>query len=224
MVAVSQIEICNRALAHLPAGQIADMNENSLEARECRRFYEPTVRRALEREDWSFINTRAILALKGTNDREQEWLYAYALPSNMGGALRVVPDFEGAGIGYPIPLPGQPYAESWLANGQAWETPYIIEGDTLYSNILNARLEYSINDVAGVGVTELFLDALALQLAQRHAMPVKKDSQREQALAAAARTAWDEAVADDRNRHPVNSGQYVSEAMAARRGYITEAP
>lgn len=225
MPALSQLEISNLALAHLPAAPIASTAENSLEAREARRFYPHVMADMLEGpHDWSFANRRVALAALATNDRDQEWLYAYALPSNLGSPIRVIPDLESLGLGFPIPLPGQPYAEAWAVSGSQYETPYIIEGSTLYSNTATARLEYTINDIAGVTVSQLVITAAALDLAARIVVPVKKDSERETKLLSMAETAWQRAIADDRNRHPETNGQYISEAMASRRGYLSEIP
>jgi hypothetical protein len=225
MAAVSQIDICNRALAHLPASPIVSIGEDSLEARECRRFYQTVIDEMLDAQhDWSFANTRVTLAQLATNDRENEWLYAYQLPGNMGSPLRVLPDLTSAGIGLPVPLAGDPYMEAWAVTGSYIETSYIIEGSTLYSNNENAVLEYTINDIAGLSVSPLVIAAVALSLGAKLAVPVKKDSRREAELMKLADSAWQYAIADDRNRHPTISGQYVSEAMMARRGYLTEMP
>jgi hypothetical protein len=221
----SQLSISNLALAYLPAAQISSVGENSLEARECSRFYPEVMADMLEGpHDWSFGNQRTLLALLGTNDRAQEWLYAYALPANLGSPIRVIPDLAGAGIAVPVPLPGEPYAESWSVTGGYIETPYIIEGSTLYSNVQRATLEYTINDVAGVRISQLALRAAGLDLASRIVVPIKKDSDRETRLIQAAEMAWQRAIADDRNRQPETQGQYISEQLAARRGYLSEVP
>lgn len=225
MSVVSQLEVSNLAIAHLPAKPISSVNESSLEARECARFYPRVVADMLDREHhWSFANQRVALALLGSNDREHEWAYAYALPSNMGSPIRVIPDFESLGVGLPVPLPGEPYAEIWSTSSAIYETPYVIEGSTLYTHVESAVLEYAINDLSGLNVAERIITAMALDLAARLAVPVKKDSERETKLANAAEAAWQRAIADDQNRHPQMDGQYVSEAMMARRGYLTEAP
>lgn len=222
MPTLSQIDISNIAIAHLPAHPIASMNENSLEARECRRFYPHVISDMLEGpNDWSFSVQRVSLALLATNDREMEWLYAYALPTNLGSAIRVIPDLSSAGIAIPVPLPGDPYAEAWATNGAYIETPYIIDGAALYSNVTSATLEYTINDVAGLNVPQLVITAISLDLASRIVVPVKKDSERETKLLMAANAAWERAIADDRNRQPETQVQYVSEAIMARRGYLS---
>jgi hypothetical protein len=221
----SQLSISNLALAHLPAAPIAAVSENSLEARECRRFYPEVMADMLAGpHDWSFGDQRVLLAQLGANDRDQEWLYAYALPSNLGSPIRVIPDLAGAGFAVPVPLPGDPYAETWMTDGVFIETPYIIEGSTLYSNVQNASLEFTINDVAGVNISQLAIRAVSLDLASRIVVPIKKDSDRETRLIQAAEAAWQRAIADDRNRQPETQGGYISEQLAARRGYLSEVP
>lgn len=225
MASFSQLEVSNLALAHLPAAPISSVDENSLEARECRRFYPHVIADILTApHEWSFANARATLAELATNDRPQEWLHAYGLPTDMSSPIRVLPDLQAAGVGLPVPLPGEPYAEAWSVSGAYYETPYIIDGSTLYSNVDAAIIEYVRNDLTGVNVSQLVVTAAALDLASRIVVPVKKDSDRESKLMAAADTAWQRAMADDQNRQPRNTGQYISEPMAARRGYLTEAP
>src|SRR4051812_21542055 len=99
MPALSQLQIANLALARLPAKEIASPDENSLEAREVRRFY-PQVVADLLSGDWSFANQRVQLA-SVTNDRPAEWVYAYALPANLGSAIRVIPDWNSLGFSIP---------------------------------------------------------------------------------------------------------------------------
>lgn len=222
MPSLSQLDICNLALAHLPAAPITSMAEDSLEARECRRFYPHVISDMLEGpHDWSFANRRAALALLATNDRDKEWLYAYALPANLGSPIRVIPDLTAAGFAVPVPYPGEPYAETWAVSGSYIETPYSIDGSTLYSNTQTATLEFTVNDVAGINISQLASRAISLDLASRLVVPIKKDSDREARLLQAAETAWQRAIADDRNRQPETQDQYISESMAARRGYLT---
>jgi hypothetical protein len=224
MPVVSQLAVANLAIARLPAKAIASVDEESLEAREVRRFYPRAVAEMLDGHfdhDWSFGKLRVVLAEK-INDRENEWLKSYALPSNMASPIRIIPDLTGLGVGTPIPIAGDPFAETWSTIGGWFETPYIIEGSTLYTNVENATLDYVISDITGLNVSQKVLLALELDLAARLAVPVKKDSVREKELAQAAAVAWERAIADDRNRQPQQTNTYVSEAMAARRGYLPE--
>ncbi len=224
MPSFSKIEISNKALARIRASVIASIDENTLEARECRRFYDEAMGDMLEGDhDWSFANQRVALA-QLTNDRPNEWGYAYALPSNMAGgsSIRVLPDLDALGLGLPVPLAGDPYAETWASHGNYVEAPYTVEGSTLYTNYATATLEYGINDAAGVVVPHRVVTALTLDLASRIAVPIKNDKERESTLQAAATIQWERAIADDRNRHPQHTGGYVSETMLARRGYLPD--
>lgn len=225
MPMLSKLDLWNRALGRLPAAPVSDEDENSLEARECRRFYPEALRDMLEGpHNWSFAIRRVSLAALATNDRENEWGYAYALPSGAAGSgsLSIIPDFEALGLDLPVPLPGQPYMETWASQLTSLEIPYIIEGGTLYTNTENAVLAYTITDIEGIDLPGLVITALTLDLASRLAVPVKKDSDREQKLLGMAEVAWQRAIADDRNRQPQRAVPYTPEAMAARQGYFVE--
>src|SRR6185312_3129225 len=156
--APSQISICNRALRRIRAGTIADINENSLEAENCRDFYPQVISAALEMYEWSFANQRIQMAEAGTNDRPYEWLFAYTIPANCAQPIRVLPDLASAGIALPQPLPGEPYSETW-ATLNGYEVPYEVLDGILYTNAENAWLDYTIADITGVLVTRAFADA-----------------------------------------------------------------
>jgi hypothetical protein len=89
----SQLSLSNQALAALPAKEISSLNENSLEARECRRFYphvmaqtcwrgrtigpSPTVRTPLA------LKTPTIATRNGSTPMPA---------SQFGSPIRVIPD------------------------------------------------------------------------------------------------------------------------------------
>jgi hypothetical protein len=219
MPSLSQLEICNLALARLPAKEIASLDENSLEARECRRFYPQVISDLLGSEHaWSFANRRVILAAV-VNDRPNEWLYAYALPNDLANPIRVVPDLTALGIAIPIDLGGNPYTEIWATQLEKLAMDYEIEGATLYTNASNATLEYAVNDIAGLNISQPAITFIAIDLAFRLAMPVKQSETREQALMGQAEIAKQRAIADDRNRQPDTYGDYTPENIAARHGF-----
>lgn len=221
MAVTSRLDMCDQALAEIKAKAIASVEENSLEARECRRFYPKIISEMLEGpHDWSFQNRRVRLALLATNARESEWAFAYALPADMATSIRVIPDLTAAGLGLPTPLLGDPYAETWALAGRYFETPYIIEDEALYSNTESATLEYGINDISETRIGALVEKAIVKDLASRLAVPVKGDKDLKAALQAEAEVAWQRAIADDRNRQPQQSGEYISEGMLARGGLV----
>jgi hypothetical protein len=219
MAAAARIDICNQAIAELPAKPIQSIDENSLEARECRRFYPQVIREMLEGpHDWSFQNRRTVLAQLATNGRDREWAYAYAVPADMGTPIRVLPDFDSLGLGIPVPLPGDPYMETWATQLGSIEMPYIIENGTLYTNAATATLEYGVNDIEEVVIGPLVERAIVAELASRLAVPVKKDRKLKGELIQEAEVAWARAMADDLNRQPQSYPEYVSEVMLARSG------
>jgi hypothetical protein len=225
MPALNQTQICNRALAMLPAGRIVDISENSLEARECGTFYPMAMSDMLEgAHNWSFATRRVALAQLATNDREAEWGYAYQLPANAAGSgsMTIIPDYDSLGLGLPVPLSGEPYMETWASQLVDLQIPFLVEGGTLYTNTADASLAYVIDDISGVNVPQLVITAVTLDLASRLAVPIKKDSNREKELQAAAEVAWQRAIADDQNRQPTQRSTYVPDAMKARAGHNVE--
>jgi hypothetical protein len=219
----SRINICNQAIDIIKAKRIQSLTENSLEARVCNTHYPQMVSEMLEgaigNHTFSFANRRGVLAVV-TNDRSHEWAFAYAVPADMGNAVAILPDFEGVGLGLPVPLPGQPYAETWAGLG-GYEAPYRIENGVIYTDIENATLEYGINDIEEAVLPAQLAKAMVSDLASRLAVPVKGDSKLKRALQEEADLYWQRAIADDKNRNPERSGEYVSEAQAARAGWLT---
>lgn len=215
----ANLQICNFAIGQIRAKRISSINEDSLEARECRDHYPQVVASMLEGpHHFSFARRRVVLASAATNDRDHEWLYAYNLPSDMRSAIALIPDFEASGLSLPLALPGDPYAEAWTTMPQA-SAPYIIEGGVLYSNAGGATLAYVISDISEVSIPAKVIDALSLDLAGRLAVPVKGDHDLADRLTRRAEIAWQRAIAEDRNRQPETYPDYVSEVEAAREGY-----
>src|SRR3569623_1015317 len=142
------ITTCNLALGELRAAPIVDNAEDSIEARECTRYYPQCLRILLERHDWAFANRRATLAELATNDRAAEWGHAYVLPVDCATPLRLV-----------------------AADGCAPD--FIVENRTLYTSLGDAVLEYATSDVTDSEMTGLFVDALAYALAARLAVPLR---------------------------------------------------
>jgi hypothetical protein len=214
----SRIDLCNKAISRISAKPIQTIDEPSLEARECRRHYPDVISEMLAGpHDWSFQNRRVLLA-EAANDRASEWLFAYALPADMGTPIRVLPDFTG--LGFPVPLPGEPYAETWALGG-LYDVPYLIENGILYTNAETATLEYGINDIEEIVLPPLVQRAIYTDLAARLANPVKSNEKLAETLSQEAEIWWQRAMAQDQNRNPQRSGPVISETEAARAGYLS---
>lgn len=71
-------DICNMALAHLAKGRIANINEQSEPARQCKLFYETTKKNLLREYTWGFAKRVAKLA--ELTEESPDWKYLYAYP------------------------------------------------------------------------------------------------------------------------------------------------
>lgn len=213
-----RLSIKNDALSELPSAPITAEDEQSLEAAETERVYDQALKELLEAHDWGFANRRVALAVVA-NTRDSEWLYAYAVPADMGTPKGIVPDWEGMGLGIPVEgLFTPPYYEVWSGAGSAFE--YLIENGVIYTNVENAAFEYGASTVSEAVMPAMFARALALEIASRIAMPIKKDRELKGDLIKQAEAAKARAMADDENRNPRRHGiGYVSEAAMARAGY-----
>lgn len=203
------ITICNLALGDLRAPPIADVNEETVEARECRRYYPHSLAMMLDDYSWTFCKRVESLAVLANNERSSEYAYAYALPSNCAMALRLLPSGTMASDytawGWPYNQVPQP----------SWWTAFIVENGVLYSNVQDAVLEYSINDAEEADFPPLFREALRKLLAANLAVPLRDDANMKRMLLQEAELARQAAIASDMNRAPMR--EPVDEVAWARR-------
>jgi hypothetical protein len=200
------ITVCNLALGELRAPAIADIDEATTEAAECKRYYPHCLKLLLERFDWSFAARVSGLAELSVNPRASEWAHAYALPADLATAERLVP-----------PAGGWPAPSATLPPAAVLAQPFIIENGVLYSQVPDAILEYSSRDPDEAAMPALFLDALAYALAARLAVPLRDSRETKGQLLQQAEVAAQRAIADDINRQP-NRDAHTPDAVAAARG------
>ncbi len=92
---MSEVQICNRALQKIGAeARIASLDDDTKEARECNRAYDPVRRGALRLHPWNFAIARTTLAALS---EAPAWGFAYQYPWPED-ALRVL-SVEGDGAG-----------------------------------------------------------------------------------------------------------------------------
>jgi hypothetical protein len=115
-------QFSNLALSQLPSVGIVNLDEASLPARTCKLWYQQTVDELLEMGPWRFQIEREVLAELPGNDREAQWLYAFAPPS---GAAYIIQVMDETGLG-----------------SQAYE----YSGDIIYTNVPNVTAEFVSND------------------------------------------------------------------------------
>jgi len=84
-------DICNLALSHIGSDTTVTSispPDGSVEAGHCARFYPIARKEALESHKWTWSKTR--VALSEVTNPSEVWTYAYALPSDCLGPVRVL--------------------------------------------------------------------------------------------------------------------------------------
>jgi len=210
-MALSKLAIWNMALAECPESRVDSIDEASEAAQQCRDQYQPALELLLEDHDYGFAIKRATLALL-TNDRENEWDFTYALPADMARPRHLLP-FAAATMGAAV--------YSWIGEYRALESlvPLRIAGSKLYANVEQAVLEYVSDSPSEALFTAKFARALALELASRIVMPLRKSEKRQESLIRMAEVARERAKADDMNRNRTSVRDFIPQTQLARDGY-----
>lgn len=161
----SQVEICNRALIKLGAGQITSITDNSKAARILSGLWD-TVRKAeLSRRFWVFALTRAQLAALAT---KPSWgfAYQYQLPTDFLKLAQVNDTFVPPGM---------------MDYRNADDSTYAIEGQNLLTDLgAPLKIRY-VRDITDTGLFDpLFDEMLASKLAVEacYAITQSRDGQR----------------------------------------------
>lgn len=212
-MALSKLQIWNMAIAELPDARIDTLDEVSVAAEACADQYQPAIELLLEDHPYDFATRRLPLA-QVVNDRAAEWLYAYQLPKDMAQPLAVLPyDTRDAGAA----------TYRFIGRSRSLESvePFRIAGAKLYAIREAAVLEYVTNSPTEDQFTAKFARALALELASRIVMPVKKDQGRQSALIQLAEVARERAKADDMNRDRESPRDFIPEAQLVREGFVS---
>ena len=191
------ITICNLALGDIRAPAIQTIDDPSTEAQMCARYYPHCLSLMLDDYTWQFTKRIVDLALLGTNERSPEWSYAYALPDDCSQPLRLMPS-----------APTVTDATLWrdptdMALPRWWEQ-FIVENGALYTNIADARLEYSCDAADESVFPPMFREALRKLLAANLAIPIRDSRELEGDLLKMADQARQSAIANDMNRAPRN--------------------
>jgi hypothetical protein len=172
----SEVDICNIALSHIGAeAQVASISppDGSVEAGYCARFYPIARKELLEDQTWSFAKRR--VQLVEVANTSKVWAYAYATPSPMVNALRVLrlKYINDASLLWP--------AGSYLNNGQIDElftergsSFFEIEDGVLRTNEPDAVLLYTVDVTDTTVFSPKFVSALGMLMASYLAGPVIK--------------------------------------------------
>lgn len=167
----SMIDICNRALATIRGKSINSITESSIEAQQCKLWYEFARDTVLSRVDWAFARKTIALALRA--EAPLQWVYAYAYPSDCLKLRVVTGPFAAA------------QSSDGLASRSRFQTdivaldpsvPYAIENingaKVVVTNQEQAYGVYTVRVTDTSLFDDLFCVALSYQLAAMIAVPV----------------------------------------------------
>ena len=211
-MAIDRVSISNEALSELPAATIQAFDENSLEAAECRRWYQTVLDQLLSTAQWKWATTRVALA-GVANDRQAEWPYCYQAPAGLKTMIRVWPYSETGSIYGP--LVGQQLMVGAFFAGRLDSYPYEIVQDRIYTSAQAAMCDYVKGDGLEALMTMPFRQALVLALAARICLPITKSRERRLELRQEAELALQRAIAHNENQQPEFYGVAVSERDTA---------
>ena len=155
---ISDVGICNIALARVGAEKITDLSEASPAALDCARLYEPLRDALLAAHPWRFAEAHQPLAALA-DAAPAGWTYAFALPSDCLAARAVVDGQTG-----PSEQPAPP-------------VPFAVSGATVLTDQAGAVLIYTRRVSDPVRFDPLFADALATKIAADLAMSRRLDRQ-----------------------------------------------
>lgn len=210
------VQICNEAIADLPASPITDLSDGTTEAEECARHLPGVVADLLGEHDFDFARRREALA-PIANDRFGEWQFAYALPDAEASPIALIwPRYPNH-----VDLVTTPLAWFPSLHRPGVTSDFVIADGKLYTNVTAAVLEYSVDAVEPTKWPALFAQTVIRLLAARIYRPIlgeKADTAEWRIKQQAAQVAMNKAVADDLNRHPRDRRAFASEAERARQG------
>lgn len=220
---VTEVELCNRALARLgqqPRLTSIDPPDGSAEAELFATAFAPARDSLLDRHAWAFASKRAALVLYDADEDSDidAWAYAYTIPNGMLRPLAVMP--EGASD------------DLTLVSGEVPQN-FVIELNSagvqvLYTNEPDATLRFIAYVDDPGAFSPLFQEALVCFLAAEVAGPLIKGEagiQQTARFMQLGEAALAKAAAADARHQRMRTSAYVPAALKARgasgRGIIT---
>ena len=144
----SAVEICNLALSYIGDSSISALSDSNDRARACNIHYEVQRDATLRAHPWNFAIKREALA-QDSGWSDDEWTYAYELPSDYLRMLSPVEEYPG-------------------------EIEYAIENNLVLCNDDTLTIKY-IAQITDTGYFDsIFVDVLAQRLAASLAMALSK--------------------------------------------------
>lgn len=176
-MATTEIDICNIALGRVGVDRtIISFEEQSKEARNCKRFYELARDEVMEKVPWPFATRTVALAPLPVGDLLPGWGFQYALPADMASLLEVVPAGEAAAsVGYYQDCcgPWNPPRSGMYSFRRAMSADGTV--GAVLSNVRDAYAVYVSKATNTSLFSTLCVSAIADRLAMELAMPLTSD-------------------------------------------------
>jgi hypothetical protein len=170
----SEVEICNLALSNIRAGSINSLDEDSLQAQQCKLKYPIMRNRCLTELAWGF--NRKLRALSVLTTEIFNWAYAYQYPTDCLKIHRLVGSYEelanaDADVVSRL-IDSQLLPISDLRNKVAYEVFNFDNNKTIGANETELRIDYSAKVTDPNLYTDDFILALSHLLSSELAIPL----------------------------------------------------
>lgn len=216
-LAYTDVLICNLALAELAQAPISSLNDTGLAARECRRFYKPTVALLLTKHHWNLYRKREVLAFAPENTRPLEWTYAYQAPTGTAHLI-LTPSAEPVAASSYAQASGVSAQRNMLSSMRA--VPFARAGGVVYTNLPNAAAEFTSTDTNEASFTPELVDVISAHLQAKLVMPILKNPKLAEAKASAANALLNQALSAELNEGGDYYGDFISDDEMARAGLM----
>lgn len=174
-MALSDVEICNMALAHVGAAMITSLDDPIKEAKLCKLFYAHDRDRTLDEREWTFAVKRAKL-IELADPPAWGYGHQFQLPPDCGSVRYA---------GYA----GQPQ--------EAEDMDYRIEGDRLLTDYDTVYIRYLAEITDPSIIPSSVIQVIVLRLAASLAIPITNSRSLHADLSQKAEFALREAAAED---------------------------
>jgi hypothetical protein len=182
MAITSEVDICNEALAYIGASPIVSLDENTQEARTCKRFYATTRDSYLQSHPWSFATQMVPITELSLPDKFKDYEYIYSFPAKCLKLLSVRMEDGREEMAFII----RTFSDTGGANYK-----------TILSNANPAYAECIFRITDPCLFDSLFTEALSLALSKKLAIPISRRVQLLQSVTALFREANDRALEAD---------------------------
>jgi hypothetical protein len=199
-MAQSPVEFCNDVLDEIGTHTIQSFEDNTKNAKVCRRQYPLALEELLSEADWKDFRVRAVL-IQTTNGRGAGW-YAYALPANHAKTVKVMVDRSAIAGGVFLSADYEP------------DVPYEIEGDVYYSRVDGLMMEYVRSDPPIASWPAPFRKAMRAGVASKVCYPINRDKAERTSRLSEYELFRDRAKAWEMNRPGETYGHHLPDVMA----------